>query len=888
MSDAARLAIPLGLLDNPKQVELPQRLSLTGGNLVICEVHDVIAYAHCYIVKGTGTPRMIATLGSTDGSMTAVGVRDATMIVPKSLVLCYVSDHYYAVILAVIASPMASNRAGWPDWIVAASHSGMFGDKAHQIANQQADGFGIVDFSSGRPVDNIPGDWGKYNELGMGLFLGKLMTYMRASDTCKMEMFYLDNLVRLFSYNLQHYTAGSEREAFNDNGDWTDIEAFTPFAKEALGENSLATKYVASTQEITDFKEMLKGKFAIEPTEDLQTGFWRHRVFKGILGDLHRTFVMLPNPKVSLMKYGTIAGGKYPKQEEAAYIGVFDQTIGLDGSYTLRSAKSISLEKTIWIETPEELMPRDNRHGSTEVGVLTAPELSTSSYSTEDALKEKDISTYNRKAKNVLGLRNRPKDWRLKDTPTVPGNDSFNADLVEIPALQQSAVAEVSKPASTSVDIGGGRNARYYKGKACIKITDDGGILIEDAYGFSLKTGAGGAEISCPNHLLVRTGKTAQVWAGGDFILKGHKDVDISSAVGNVRVKAEKNMMVLGGNSGTAGGVLIENRASGSPTFDGDPSGHNVGGLILKCSRGTFGLLAQSLNLRSSDGDITLNANDGKNNLNLFANESNSYLKSRSREMICNKMELTPAKDISIVEHGKDGLTYAGTAGSTCRFSAAGTNFTHPTGSTQSIMVHGNITMRGSATASGGFGKGSVGISQFTALESQMKALNASDSQYMVDAIQVWLKDTTSVAAQSSKIGFSFRLSAELGYGALNVYEAPWQQRFRQTLKVNAAGEYSGTTFKENPVFRSVKDDGKNDESLKTMPVPGYATWMRKSEYASGGAVTAEAAFVRYDEKYMETSEKGGKPKDYDVKTYTGMLNDTVRVKFDGQYPVNA
>ena len=358
LTDAIRLALPDGLLRPERETKLPPRLSISS-KILLCEVHDVIAYGHAYIVKGLGTPRMTAVLGTLSGTMTPIGARSMSMLTPGSLVLCWISETYFPIIISVVATPMGTNVAGVPDSIVACGHAGMFADPAHQHMINREDSHGLLDLSAGRPIDNLPGDWGQINEFGAGFFLGKLMAAMRASDACKVEAFYVDQLLRIAGYNYQRYTSGSEQEAFNDEGEYTDIDGFTPYPWEAAG----SLNYAMEPFNRADADPKDGTKFGVEPVDEKQTGFWRKQTFRGYLGDLEKTLVSIPKRFDAIHALGNTEH----------YIGVAEQVFGIDGSYRLRSAKSVTLERTLWIPVPQSLQSRCNPEG--DAGLKTAPAL---------------------------------------------------------------------------------------------------------------------------------------------------------------------------------------------------------------------------------------------------------------------------------------------------------------------------------------------------------------------------------------------------------------------------------------------------------------------------------------------------------------------------------
>jgi hypothetical protein len=101
--------------------------------------------------------------------------------------------------------------------------------------------------------------------------------------------------------------------------------------------------------------------------------------------------------------------------------------------------------------------------------------------------------------------------------------------------------------------------------------------------------------------------------------LRFERSADLTSATGDVRLKAERHLHMLGGNSG-AGGVLVESRAAGATQDYRNLVGEDVvgAGLVLRARDGVLGLIGASMYLRTEDGNLTLDA--AQNNILLHGN----------------------------------------------------------------------------------------------------------------------------------------------------------------------------------------------------------------------------------------------------------------------------
>ena len=207
-----------------------------------------------------------------------------------------------------------------------------------KIWNEQANVCHSVCYNASRPVDVIPGvDAGYDNELGVGFGMSKLFSWIRASETAGAWFFHLDNLVRIHSYNFDHWTAGGEKELRDDEGEVIEYQWSTPYSWEAKGMAEPKTDFTKTNEEGGRY-EAGQTKPWLEPT--VFKGGPRLVKFGGYLGDLEKEMVVVPK------KGGPDIWG---------FRGVLDIQKHIDGLYTVRSAKGIIHEKYIFLPVPDRL-----------------------------------------------------------------------------------------------------------------------------------------------------------------------------------------------------------------------------------------------------------------------------------------------------------------------------------------------------------------------------------------------------------------------------------------------------------------------------------------------------------------------------------------------------
>ena len=124
-------------------------------------------------------------------------------------------------------------------------------------------------------------------------------------------------------------------------------------------------------------------------------------------------------------------------------------------------------------------------------------------------------------------------------------------------------------------------------------------MLFRSGWGSEIKMVGGNVYISSAADTFINPGRNANIMAGYDFTARANNSADITTANKDIRIKAERNLMVLGGND-ACGGVLIESKTP-SPSYQFHPSGEEatVTGIVLKAKKGQIVGLAQDIYLSS-------------------------------------------------------------------------------------------------------------------------------------------------------------------------------------------------------------------------------------------------------------------------------------------------
>lgn len=619
-------------------------------------ITDGTALAHAYRVSVEGVGPIVATMiGHT--AFTNIGAKQINTLQPGIWVVVLLHPELsYGIILGTLPGVGVSAKDGMSDLITQASRTRE--DEAHKRPLKMEENGGVRDWLSGRPFDGtLGGEAGYISGTGTKLTVDDFLVQLAVSEACGVFGFYHDELLRISGLNLQLWTSGSEREGFNDEGEYNDWTGFTPYPWEALG---LSGPGDPKTEKNAQAQQLCEPWYSIwEPRKDHQMPFHRVRIFHGYAGQGGHVMVAAPpksKPELFTYKTGTpgsasaahsAAGcgsqntiGSQNSEEPKPLIGLFTQATTLDGRHGIRSAKGVLLTKRLLIPQPYRLKRPEDGEGNTATNYRacgqdgSGPEHKI----TGDIAAEYKYPQMQR-ASGVLDLhahffnygtlhpfQYRDKDFKLPEESQLDHADT-NQKTPEFKKLADDPYLDPPEPVSLPIDHRYNEQ-KYYPNESFISLLDDGGIVIRDGFGASITMTGGNITFAAPGDILLKTGRTAQIWGGHDVILKARNSLDISASDHDVRIKAERNLMLLGGNDGEdgstgtgRGGILLESRAA-APIYEFEKVGEDVdmGGIVLRSPKADVVTLSRGVYLRTGGGDlsqgpIVLDANRGKSQI---------------------------------------------------------------------------------------------------------------------------------------------------------------------------------------------------------------------------------------------------------------------------------
>lgn len=792
--------------------------------IVICSIVDYFPHAGCYLVQ---TPRgsVVPVTDASRFGCTPSGARPIGGYAIKTSVLVAFVNQMIGFIIGAVPQQSGAGSNLLPDSLTSRGRSG-FHEEQCMFSPYADETQALGCYSIGRPQDAFGGDWGGINELGVAIYLGKLVAALKASDAAKIEAYFGDDLVKITGYNFELNTSCSEQRIFNDEGELHDIYRSTPFPWEAMGMGSkaLATKDVEDSGLKKGAEDAPK-----EPKQQSQMIIPRHFRARGYMGDVEREYVILPPEGLAPETY----------ENKSVYTGLLDICKNINGAYSIRSAKEITFEKYNAIAVPKEIAQPDDPLGDTSDDYASAgqgsggdkPELKEFTWGSEEntGIRASQIFDYHAYLYNkysVEQFRLHKKDWHLpeEDEVTKLGTTSIYDKGLRI---GHQFLADLPTATDVKIDDRQSHSVKYYQSRSMFKQMDDGSIIIQDGYGSQIFMSGGSIFLSCVGDIWMQPGRNFITWAPHDAVVRSGNSVDISAAKKDVRIKAENNCQILAGNSGS-GHVLIESKGVGQTNAESFKE--NIGeavvgqGIIVKSPNAPIQMFGQA--------GVTISAGQDQSSVvAIDAGESGTLLL-RGQEVITKATQsaITNASNPDDPTQSSSIIVTPTNAGMNTSLLVAGNIIAvPPTDSTKGS---------GSITAGGNVQSGGANVGNIDDLKKQLEEVaeqvepNFDAVNERIEIFEETLVDDTDTSPGNddyqAEIGFSFRdTEKDLKLDDTFVLpEACWQRMLR-VLGQNTE------TWDEPPVKA-------HDNTFDTYPHPGKEGWKDKKAYATVDSVNVD------------------------------------------------
>lgn len=405
----------------------------------------------------------------------------------------------------------------------------------------------------GRTTDGLPGDQGFINAFGLSLGIFGLIAKMAASVDAGIEFNLLNDAVKLMSQHYRHLNAGGEYSITNDEGFITYEFGMSHLQPETAGMDDYedVTKEQAADR---------KSKQIAVATDDLQLKP-RLQAFVGALGDLFQFFISVP------------ASGKRQWSLSATDFGVFNTHIAADGTLLVRSRSGLHFMLDDRIQVPKRKRQPWDPAGDKDYDPRNFPRtpfVADQTYPWGANLSLRARLEWERH-QSLRYFREMKKDWELP-----------------------SASAQAPLPTNRPVDAKTGATAAAAASKLSgWHFLPDGSVIIRDGWGSEIVMRGGNIIFSAVGDVVNQPGGSAVTIAGRDVIQKAQEHIDLSTAKGDIRLKAETNLHA----HSQKGGILLEAVAEGQHHgfAEGTAPTQPTLGIVLKAEKASIAFIGRTV-----------------------------------------------------------------------------------------------------------------------------------------------------------------------------------------------------------------------------------------------------------------------------------------------------
>lgn len=750
----------------------------------------------------------------------------------------------------------------------------------------------LYSFSPNAPIDETSlGEWGMMTETGTALFVDSFMAFLRSDENCGFWAFWHDQLARMHGHNLQIRSAACQIDSFDDEGELSVITGWSPYLWESMG-SVLAGKDFVKGREVKDTQTKESQYAPTDLLNEYQVPFHRLIRFDGFLGQGFKQQLRTPPPKLAYNYAQSDPSSLVNMADPAPTPVVWEEHLAMDGNYHMVSSQGIFIaHMPVNGSFRQSKRPEDgtgDQHGKDGFNAAGFDNNNIATHNVREglagelpegtgpALIADDELAYGVNWRGSHPFAYHKKDWQIGKPFTCERAATFN-DLSEKhylpkpdaePLFVDQRYGERKSESSPKDGI-----VKYHPTLSFISILRDGTVVIAGPAGEEIRMGGGSIELTCPGDIQLRPGRNLVTLAGRDAIVRAVEDIDISSAEKDVRVKGERNIQVLGGNSKYGGGVLIESRGESYQQDLEAKTGSDVvfSGITLK-SKSFITTTATNVYLRAglpgSIGTITIDASKGSGYIVTNSANITSYIKDSAIQYFGEPTKIKAANYFSAVTT---------ILASSLQVLKGNNSFGG------GLIVSGNIAINEGHVFSTTAKTYKMMVPEFAAegkkiLEKEKVRLGKvdKDNNKMGEDLYKMIMTNRLYAEKNEGnddvlklTSFSFRTTKQCKAQKFMLFESRWAQR------AEAVGENT-KKWKENPVI-------SNGEI--TYPYPGREAWLNDKTYKK-----MEKTLYPYENVELEGGNLDGfgrKPTKPDGGAYTSAEIPAIRDSVpDDNYPV--
>ena len=763
------------------------------------------------------------------GTYTPLGPRDVGMCSPNDdVIVMKPRGLSHGFIVGVIPPFVANGNVLCPDWLVQGGNTGVRRERGHKYPTTSLyRSGGVVDWASQRPIDQAGTERGWVSPFGPTVAADDALIQVRVSEMAGLWMTVWDEWVRLAGRDLLIESAVHEENGADDEGESRYFRGVAMYPHEALGQYAPNQQWTQTFDDKEVQYTKKKGKVDVPDGDEDLLPIYRYQEYAGYLGQGHLRFVARP---------GQEAGKKKYKTRGTPDDVLFMESVGADGDLTIVSAKGVHIGKRCGILLPKPKMPhtaKDGDDAERENYKFSSLHGTGDDHKIKDVKVEGDVKSVLRVA-GVMDLIAHAVSWKAVhpfyyhkadyDLPQ-PAESQLK---VQKPVNFSGFFVDDPTPKKLKIDHRYG-NVDYFERESFLRLHDDGSVHIAGGAGEELVFAGGRAYINAPMGVAVGAGGEFSILAE-QIVGRAKGSVDFSSTEKDVRLKAERNMQFLAGNSGQ-GGMLLECLGRGSRQQYEGRYGEDVrgSGITIKGAQSTVSVLGKDVYVRTGgktlgEGDILLDASMGKRRVQVYGREFHAYVtkpitfnfgpveKSSTVNRVYSFAEKTMVADVKLLLGGKL-IGYSGGGGGNAGIVVDGGISAAKSIACAGVMADKKGMFLGKVP--GGFA-GTVTSATNAASAAAEVLRNAGNTRHDTTIVRKYYQaDQPGDEPVIERLKFSFRdpPGSPKQYKAekFKLPEARWQQFVRFGLGTG------GTAWTEKPVIY---------QGTQTYPWPGKQKWV--------------------------------------------------------------
>ena len=777
--------------------------------LVSGSIIDTIGTTGWYGVQ-TDDNMNVACNALSETSLALVGVKKIGAIQPGCRVFVIINEQLrHGTIIGVIPVVSPPDAVRIHDYVSQVSTNNMLfdtflGHHAFRVPKP-------IQYENQAPIDETAlGEWGRINESGGAIFLDSFMAFLRADENCGFWAFWHDQLARMQGHNIQLRSPALDLYAFDDEDELSVIKGVATYLWEALGR--FEPGKIANTRSEEAINQAVNAEYALaDPVDNAQVPFHRLRTFEGYLGQGFKRQLRLPPQQLSGNTINTLT-------EPKTGPSVWEEHLALDGNYHIVSSQGIFIAHAPVFQTPvQKKLPEDPTGDTAKSGysrdkakIKPGPDLNTKLDGIGPALTANDELAYGLQWRSAHPFYYREKDWKIEED-----NKQHIPPVPDFGSLRDIHYLNKTQPELLNVDKRE-QQAEFYKTLSFLSILRDGTVVIAGPGGEEIRMGGGNIEISCPGDIQLRPGRNCVTLAGRDAIVRANKNVELSANTEDVRIKSDRNMQIMAGNSGI-GGLLLESKSAGE-LQDYTKVGSEVvsNGVTIK-AKSFVSCLGRDVYLRSHDtgygvGQVIIDAGAGEGSIVTTSRDTINYNVNNIQQYFG-----PPDAPTGVNQYTDTISRLAG--GFVCSYGSVAYMNGGLVTKGQVAIIDGHIATTANtpyvATIKG------ESLDQARAAFEELSQQNELSKQQAADnyeaAVTERLHGENKIGNEKvlKQIGFSFRTTDQYKVGNFTLFESRWAQIAR--------GSGQPSVYWQEKI---VKANERN-----TMPYPGFEAWTGSSAY---------------------------------------------------------